>query len=268
MADRQTETPFIERDAIVVERPAKGVGLLRIASQPLGVLRMSVKRAMSERLAALEADPGMRVVIITGSGRAFSVGSDIRDFERDAGWLLAAEHEEQSLNDQIERARFAVIAACNGHCHGGGLVLALACDLRIAARSVAFSLPEVKVGAFASGSGTQRIAQFLGKGRMLDMLLTGRTLSAEEALALGVVDRVAADDELLNNAMALAMEIASLPSGAIEASKRCVNEGLRHGWAHGMRLEAEYAVSLGLSEDAAEGQRAFLEKRAPRFTGH
>jgi len=122
MADRQTETPFIERDAIVVERPAKGVGLLRIASQPLGVLRMSVKRAMSERLAALEADPGMRVVIITGSGRAFSVGSDIRDFERDAGWLLAAEHEEQSLNDQIERARFAVIAACNGHCHGGGLV--------------------------------------------------------------------------------------------------------------------------------------------------
>lgn len=267
MADRQSETPSIERDAVIVERPAKGVRLLRIASQPLGVLRIAVKRAMRERLGEFDADPSVRAVIITGSGRAFSVGSDIRDFESDAGWLLAAEHEEQSLNDQIERARFAVIAACNGHCHGGGLVLALACDLRIAAQSVVFSLPEVKVGAFASGSGTQRLAQFLGKGRTLDMLLTGRVLGAEEALALGLIDRLAPDDELLAAATALASEIAALPAGAIEASKRCVNEGLRHGWAHGMRLEAEYAVSLGLSEDAAEGQRAFLEKRLPRFAG-
>lgn len=265
--DKKMDPACIERDAIAVERPAQGVAVLTIRSAPLGVLRMSVKRAIRESLTALEADQSVRAVIVTGTGRAFSVGSDIRDFEPDPGWQLAAEREENALNDQIEGARFAVISAVNGHCHGGGLVLAMACDLRVASRSACVSLPEVKVGAFASGSGTQRIVQFLGKGRTLDLLLTGRVLAAEQALAIGLVDRVFEDDQFTENALVLAKEIAALPPGAVEASKRCVNQGLRHGWAHGIRLEADYAASLGVSEDAIEGQRAFREKRPPRFTG-
>ncbi|MET4808145.1 enoyl-CoA hydratase/isomerase family protein [Limibacillus sp. MBR-115] len=255
----------IERDAILQERSVAGVAILRIASKPLGVLRISVKKALRERLAALETDPAIRVVILTGNGNAFSVGSDIRDFEADEGWLLAAEDEEKKLNEQIEMSRLAVIAACNGHCHGGGLVLAMACDLRIAADSAVFSLPEIKVGAFASAGGTQRVCQFLGKGRAMDMLLTGRALSGSEALEIGLIDRIAPEGELIDAATELAKQIASLPTEAIEASKRCVNEGLRYGWAQGIELETKYAVSLGLSEGAAEGQKAFLEKRAPRF---
>ncbi|HMN87397.1 MAG TPA: enoyl-CoA hydratase-related protein, partial [Bauldia sp.] len=123
-----------------------------------------------------------------------------------------------------------------------------------------------KVGAFASGSGTQRLARLIGRGRALLLLMTGRLIDADEAFRLGIVEEVA-DGDAVEAALSLAAEIAAMPPAAVAASKRCVNGGLRDGHAAGMALEAEHVVSLGLSADAAEGQRAFIEKRAPRFTG-
>jgi enoyl-CoA hydratase/carnithine racemase len=261
-----SSTDQTDRDLIVVTRPAPHVALVTIASQPLGVLRISVKERLLGILRQLDADKETRAVVLTGSGRAFSVGSDVREFRQDAGWLLAAEHAENAVNDFIETTRLPVIAAINGDALGGGMVLTLAADIRIAQRSARLGVPEVKVGAFASGSGTQRLARLVGRGRALLLLMTGRLISAEEALRLGIVEEVVEEDAV-GAALALAGEIAAMPPAAVAASKRCVNAGLREGHAAGMLLEARFVVELGLSDDAAEGQRAFIEKRPPRFTG-
>ena len=259
-----TEAP--DRNRILVERPRDHVAVVRIASEPLGVLRVAVKERLLAVLRDLDADPSVRAVVLTGQGRAFSVGSDVREFRQDRGWLLAAEYAENGVNDFIEASRLPVIAAVNGDALGGGMVLALAADIRIAARGARLGVPEVKVGAFASGSGTQRLARLIGRGRALLLLMTGRLIDADEAFRLGIVEEVA-DGDAVEAALSLAAEIAAMPPAAVAASKRCVNGGLRDGHAAGMALEAEHVVSLGLSADAAEGQRAFIEKRAPRFTG-
>jgi enoyl-CoA hydratase/carnithine racemase len=244
--------PDVEAEALEVTRPSPGVVLVRIVSEPLGVQRNGVRRALRAQLADFEAAPDIRCLVLTGHGRTFSVGSDIREFRRDPGWLLEAQRIEQGLCLALADSRLPVIAACNGLTLGGGLVLACACDIRLAALSARFGVPEVNVGTFASGSGTQ-------------LLLTGEIVDAPTALRLGLVEEVVADDALLDRALEIAKRIANLPAGAVAASKRCVNVGLREGIAVGLLLEAELSVEVGLSDDAAEGQQAFLEKRTPRF---
>ena len=258
--------PPLEAAAVRIERPREGVALISIASEPLGVLRFGVKRALRKALAELEADPSVRCVVLTGTGRAFSVGSDIRDFQPDVGWILENEYVEAGLNAAIEASRLPVIAACNGYTLGGGAVLALACDIRLAAESAHSGFPEVKVGAFASGSGTQRLPRQVGRGRALDLLLTGRTIDAKQALAYGLVEYVVPDDELMARALDLAAQIAANAPRAVAATKRCVNLGLREGFQAGLAEECRLRVETGTGPDAAEGKAAFLEKRPPRFT--
>lgn len=268
-ADPQNPTghpPEEEVSAIRLEYPREGVALITISSEPLGVLRFGVKRALLSRLAQLENDPAVRCVVLTGVGRAFSVGSDIRDFRQDLGWLLENEYVEAGLNAALENSRLPIIAACNGFTLGGGAVMALACDLRLASASAQFAFPEVKVGAFASGSGTQRLPRLVGRGRALDLLLTGRTIDAQEALAIGLVEYVFPDDELLGRTLDLASQIASNASRAVSATKRCITIGLRDGFEAGLAMERQLRVETGTGHDAAEGKAAFLEKRPPQFT--
>jgi enoyl-CoA hydratase/carnithine racemase len=240
--------------------------MVSITSEPLGVLRFGVKRALQSAFGELEADPKYHCVVLTGTGRAFSVGSDIRDFRQDVGWLLENEYVEAGLNAFIEGLRYPVIAACNGHTLGGGAVLALACDIRVAAESANFGFPEVKVGAFASGSGTQRLPRLVGKGRALDLLLTGRTINATEALDIGLVEYVIPDDELVDFTLELAVQIASNSAPAVSATKQCVNIGIREGFEAGLAEERRLRVETGVGPDAAEGKDAFINKRQPRFT--
>jgi enoyl-CoA hydratase/carnithine racemase len=255
----------VEAESVDISRPADGVARLQIRSEPLGVLRQAVKAAMLAALETLEANPSVRCLIVTGHGRAFSVGSDVREFRRDRTWQRDAAAHDQGLNFALERSRLPVIAACNGLTLGGGNELAIACDLRIAARSARFGFPEVRVAAFASAGGTQRLPQLVGPGRAMDLLLTGRIIESDEALAIGLVDFLVDDDDLEARSVGLAAEIAALPAEAISITKRCVATGLRDGRAAGHQLENELTVELGLTEDAAEGQAAFLEKRTPRF---
>jgi enoyl-CoA hydratase len=179
--------------------------------------------------------------------------------------LLEAQSIEQGLCLALADSRLPVIAACNGLTLGGGLVLACACDIRIAAASARFGVPEVKVGTFASGSGTQLLPRLIGRGQAMMLLVTGEIIDAAAALRLGLVEDVVPDSELLDHALDMAAGIATLPAAAIAATKRCVTVGLRNGMAAGLLLEAELSVELGLSDDAAEGQQAFMEKRQPRF---
>jgi enoyl-CoA hydratase/carnithine racemase len=258
--------PELKPPVIQVEIPREGVALISISSEPLGVLRFEVKRTIQVTLAKLETDPKIHCVVLTGTGRAFSVGSDIRDFRQDVGWLLENEFVEAGLNAAIENSRLPVIAVCNGFTLGGGAVLALACDIRLAAESAQFGFPEVKVAAFASGSGTQRLPRLVGRGRALDLLLTGRSIDAAEALSIGLVEYVYPDDELIERALDLAAQIAANASTAVSASKRCVNVGLSEGLQAGLAMERQLRVETGTGPDAAEGRAAFLEKRQPRFT--
>jgi enoyl-CoA hydratase/carnithine racemase len=262
----QDNPPLLEEtESVRVDRPRDGVALITIASSPLGVLRHAVKRALLRVLTELEADLSVRCAVLTGLGKAFSVGSDIKDFSQEVGWLLENDYVEAGLNQAIEEARFPVIAACNGHALGGGGVLALACDLRVAAESAHFGFPEVRVGAFASGSGTQRLPRLVGRGRALDLLLTGRTIEASEALRIGLVEYVYPEAELLQKALDLAELVASMPGAVTAATKRCVNTGLRQGFQAGLLQEMELRVKTGRGADANEGRAAFLEKRSPRF---
>jgi enoyl-CoA hydratase/carnithine racemase len=198
-------------------------------------------------------------------GKAFSVGSDIRDFSQEVGWLLENDYRESTLNQMLEDARFPIIAACNGHTLGGGAVLALACDFRVASTTAKFGFPEVKVGAFASGSGTQRLPRLVGRGRALDLLLSGRVITANEALQYGLVEYVYPDGEMLAKAIEMAETIASYSGQVTAATKRCVNQGLREGWQAGLALESDLRVKTGRGADSVEGRAAFLEKREPKF---
>jgi enoyl-CoA hydratase/carnithine racemase len=254
-----------ETDAILTEFPREGVALIRIVSSPLGVLRHSVKRALLHTLADLEKDLSIRCVLITGNGKAFSVGSDIHDFSLEVGWLLENDYVEAGLTQAIEDARFPVIAACNGHTLGGGAVLALGCDIRAAAESATFGFPEVKVGAFASGSGTQRLPRLVGRGRALDLLLTGRVIDAATALTYGLVEYVFPDEGFEEKALDLAELIASYSGLVTAATKRCVNIGLSKGLSAGLLEEMDQRVKTGRGADAIEGRTAFLEKRPPKF---
>jgi enoyl-CoA hydratase/carnithine racemase len=255
----------LETEAVQVERPLPGVASITIRSKPLGVLRFGVKRALQEALETLEADRSVRCVVLTGFEKAFSVGSDINDFSTEIGWLLENDYVEAGLNAAIENSRLPVIAAVNGFAMGGGAVLTLACDIRMAAQSAKFGFPEVKVGAFASGSGTQRLPRLVGRGRALDLLMTGRTIDAEEALRIGLVEYLAPDEELLDRALELASTIAANAPLAVSASKYCITVGLRDGFEAGLAAEREMRVQTGRGPDAVEGREAFLEKRQPDF---
>jgi enoyl-CoA hydratase/carnithine racemase len=267
MPDRNAKIPrpAEEADAIRVTCPRPGVALVSIVSAPMGVLRHAVKSALWSTLNRLETDPAIRCMVLTGAGKAFSVGSDIRDFSQDVGWLLENDYWEAGLNQAIEDARFPVLAACNGHTLGGGAVLALACDIRVAAASARFGFPEVKVAAFCSGSGTQRLPRLVGRGRALDLLLTGRVIDAAEALAYGLVEHVFPDGEMIEKTLDMAEGIAAFPGTVTAATKRCVNVGLREGICSGLALEQDLRVRTGRGADASEGRQAFLEKRPARF---
>ncbi len=254
-----------ELDSVLVTQPQDGVGLITLKSEPLGVLRHAVKRALLRRVDEFERNTAIRCVVITGSGKAFSVGSDINDFSQDVGWLLENDYWEAHLNQAIENARVPVIAACNGYTFGGGAVLALSCDFRAAAYSATFGFPEVKVGAFASGSGTQRLPRLVGRGRALDLLLTGRVIGSQEALEFGLVEYVFPDEKLMDEVLTIAQTIASYPGSATSATKKCVNAGLRLGMDSGLALESDLRVKTGRGPDSIEGRAAFLEKRKPKF---
>ncbi|MGI9107282.1 MAG: enoyl-CoA hydratase/isomerase family protein [Pyrinomonadaceae bacterium] len=235
--------------------------------------RNALTRPMLERLAALFTDLSerrdLRAIVLTGAGRAaFSAGTDIAELaELDEAGARAAARRGQEACEAIELCGVPTIAAVNGIAAGGGCELALACHLRIAAAHAAFSLPELKLGMIPAYGGTQRLARAVGHGRALAAMLAGENLAADEALRLGLVNRVVAVEQLLPEALALAQIISQLAPHAIRACLAAVTRGARLPLADGLQLEAELFSSLFSTEDVREGTRAFLEKRAPVFKG-
>jgi enoyl-CoA hydratase len=243
---------------ITVNRPAK-LNALDTA------LISELERAFAEAAAA----GSVRAVVLTGAGeKAFVAGADIREFSglsADAACALA--RRGQRLFDLLAAMRKPSIAAVNGLALGGGCELAMACHLRIASTAARFGQPEVKLGLIPGYGGTQRLPRLVGKGRALELLMTGRTIDAASALAWGLVNRVVEPGELRSTVQALAQEILAAAPLAVAGCLAAVEVGLSLPFEQAERHEAALFGLCFATQDVREGTAAFLEKRAPRFTG-
>lgn len=223
---------------------------------------------LSQAFARLQNDDTLRVVILSGAGDSFCAGTDISELqnltEADA---ISVSARGQKLCDEIESFPVPVIAAVNGVAAGGGCELVLACHLRIASSHAQFSLPETKLGLIPAYGGTQRMTRDIAIARALEMMLAGKAIDSTMALELGLLNRVVEPNELMSEARALANEIAALAPLAIRACLKAVTEGLKMPFEEGLAFERQLFASLFATEDAKEGTRAFLEKRAPLFKG-
>jgi enoyl-CoA hydratase len=231
-----------------------------------GRLRSELETAVE----AIAADPLQRVVIVTGGEEFFCAGADIGEILEATTGEATYRHarEFQLLFDKIEALPQPVIAAVAGYALGGGCELALACDFRIASEGTRFGLPEIKIGAFPGGGGTQRLPRLIGAAKAKEAILTGEPIAAEQALAVGLVMKVVPKGKLLDEANSFAAKLAALPRLALEAAKMLINRGLEIDLDAGLELEARTFGNLATSHDLREGTAAFLEKRKPNFTGN
>lgn len=214
----------------------------------------------------LAADPEVRAIIVTGAGKAFAAGADIRQFhDLDANTGKAFAERGQEMLAMIENAGKPVIAAINGAALGGGCELAMACTLRMAAESAVLGQPEINLGVMTGYAGSQRLARLVGKGVALDLLLTGRHVAAAEALTMGLVNRVVPLDSLMHQARALADELSRKPRVALQYTIEAVNGGLEMPFASAQRLEATLFGLLMETSDKHEGVSSFVNKRQPNF---
>jgi len=232
----------------------------------------ALSRALNLELARiageLGADPAVRAVLLTGAGDAFSAGADLKERKgvpaAESGPFIDA--ISGAIRAWAEMPK-ATIALMNGAAFGGGLELALACDVRIAADSAVMGLSEVRLGIMPGAGGTQRLARLLGTARAKELVLTGRRIDAARALAIGLVSRVVPAAELEAAGQELADEIAGCAPLSIAMAKRAIDEGADLPMADALALERRcYDVTL-MSEDRNEGLRAFAEKRPPKFSG-
>lgn len=245
------------------------VAVLSLERPPVNAMSRALMSELEAGLDRAAADPAVRVVVVTsGVPGMFSAGADIRELEGlDAAGCSAFIALGQGLFSRMGLIPKPILAAINGACVGGGMELAMACDLRIAAESARFGQPEVNLGVVSGWGGTQRLPRLVGKTRALELLMLGKQISADEARAMGLVNRVVPDDMLEAEATTLARKLAAKSPVALAKVKESVEGGLGLPLAEGLGEEARCYVDAYVSEDAKEGIRAFLEKRPARFPG-
>ncbi len=245
---------------------------------PLGLITLNRPEALNalnskmanELVAALgdfANDDSVRCLVLAGSERAFSAGADIKEMaDVTAVQMTMTEHFFQ-LWDKVGRYRKPIVAALSGFVLGGGLELAMSCDILVASETTQLGQPEIDIGVIPGGGGTQRLTKAVGKYKAMEMVLTGRRIGAEEARTLGLVSRVVPKEAFLTEAKNLALEIATKSPVAIKLAKMAVNKAFEVGLSDGLDFERELFYLLFAAEDKKEGMRAFLEKRKPEFKG-
>jgi enoyl-CoA hydratase len=246
------------------------IGVLTVnRPDKLNALSNELTEELQHLLDEIEKDVDLRVVVITGAGdKAFVAGADINELvERDALKGRDVSRFRQALFARIENLPVPVIAAVNGYALGGGLELALACNIRIASEKAQFGAPEVKLGIIPGDGGTQRLPRLVGLGRAMELVLTGDFIDAQEAHRIGLVNRVVSPDELMESVMTLAKKIASRPPLAVKYAKEAVNRSQEGDTASGYALESYLHALACTTEDKKEGVAAFLEKRKGKFKG-
>lgn len=246
------------------------IGILTInRPEKMNALSAELTDELQKVLAGIEEDKELRVLVITGAGdKAFVAGADINELvDRDALIGRRVSRFRQELFSRIENLPIPVIGAVNGFALGGGLELALACNIRLASDKAKFGAPEVKLGIIPGDGGTQRLPRLIGLGRAMEMVLTGDFVDADEAYRIGLVNKVVPHEELMEATTALAKKIASRPPLAVKYAKEAVNRSQEGDTVSGYTLESYLHALTCTTEDKKEGVAAFLEKRKGEFKG-
>jgi len=243
------------------------VGVLQL-NRPnvLNALTFGLMSELVNGLEELDKDEEVRVIILTGSGRAFAAGADLAEMSQltPVDLMLGRRFE---LWDRIRKISKPMIAAVGGYCLGGGNELAMTCDIIIASEAATFGQPEVNVGIIPGAGGTQRLIRVVGKYKAMEMILTGKSISADEAYRVGLANRVVPPESLMDEAKKIAADIASKPPISVRSAKEAILKAQDTTLEAGLDFERKAFYMLFATEDGKEGMRAFLEKRKPNFKG-
>lgn len=252
--------------SILVETRGR-VGLITLnRPQVMNALNNQLMRELMDALEVFDQDDNVGIMVITGNEKAFAAGADIKEMAgKSAQEMMVGDHV--GVFDRIRSIKKPVIAAVSGWTLAGGCELALSCDMIIASDTAKFGQPEINIGVIPGAGGTQRLTHAVGKALTMEMILNNRTLSAQEALQHGLVNRVVPASDYLNEALKLAEEIASRAPLAVRAAKKMINNSYESFLSDGLAEEKQAFYNLFNSEDQKEGMRAFVEKRKPEWKG-
>ncbi|MBB4659823.1 enoyl-CoA hydratase [Parvularcula dongshanensis] len=233
--------------------------------EAMNALNTRLMEELSDVIEKADVDPGIAVMILTGSEKAFAAGADIKEMQGKTAMEAFSENFISANWEAAARCRKPIIAAVAGYALGGGCELAMMCDFIIAADTAKFGQPEITIGAIPGAGGTQRLTRAVGKSKAMEMILTGRMMKAEEAERAGLVARVVAASDLLDEAFKTARKIASYSRPVTMMAKECVNRAFESSLAEGVLFERRVFHGVFASEDQKEGMAAFVEKRDPTF---
>jgi enoyl-CoA hydratase len=256
----------VAEEQVLVERHGGVVTLTLNRPAALNALSNDLLGALVTEIERCDAVAETRAIIVTGGPRVFAAGADLKQLAN-AAFADMVFAERFTLWDRLKRIRSPLIAAVSGFALGAGCELAMACDLIVASETARFGQPEINVGIMPGAGGTQRLTRAVGKARAMEMVLTGRALSAYEAERVGLVNRVVPVEVLADEALALGQEIAAKPPLSARLAKRAVLESFETTLEAGLEHERRSFAMTFATEDAREGIRAFLEKRAPAYHG-
>lgn len=232
----------------------------------LNALSHELMGELVEALNEFDRDDKVRAIILTGNDRAFAAGADIKEMA-DENTVSIMLKDQFATWDRVRHCKKPIIAAVSGFALGGGCELAMTCDIIIAAESAQFGQPEINIGVIPGAGGTQRLTRAVGKYKAMEMILTGRPVTAAEALRIGLVNKVVANEILLDEARALAQEIAKKSPIAVRLAKEAILKVFDTSITEGLEFERKNFYMLFSSEDQKEGMKAFIEKRPAAFTG-
>tara|TARA_B100000315_G_scaffold255856_1_gene300276 strand:+ start:482 stop:1252 length:771 start_codon:yes stop_codon:yes gene_type:complete len=232
----------------------------------LNILDTELMNELVGILETIERDNSIRIIVLTGGDRVFSAGADLAGMMKN-GRITIPKKNYLHLWDRVAQIKKPIIAAVTGHVLGGGLELAMACDLIVASETAKIGHPEIKVGLIPGAGGTQRLTHNIGRYKTMEMILTGDSITAKEAQMIGLISRVTSPETCLEEAIALAKVIAERPPIAVQRAKKAVLEAEEQHLSAGIQHERRSFLQLFATEDTREGIRAFLKKRRPRFVG-
>lgn len=256
-----------DSNVVRVTNPSPSIGVVTLdRPERRNALDLDVKNRIAESIIKLSSDPAIQVIILTGSEKYFVAGSDLAEMSS----MTVSDHarlETDRVFNVLRASKKILIAAIEGFALGGGCELALACDMIIAGSNAKLGQPEIRVGIMPGAGGTQRLLRTIGKYRTMKMVLTGEPISATEAYGFGLISEVCADGEALPRALEIAVGVVAMPPLAVRAIKEVIQLGGDVPLESALALERKAFVQLFDTEDQKEGMNAFLEKRAPGFTG-